>query len=159
MAKCPNIPTRTDIKVVHILRESLRMEDCLQVINERVDREGRNISLSKSRKKLGSCSRSVHVKTFRRFPMTTYLKRKRKRQVLSDKFWTEIMNSGGQIQVGALKCSTLIPSWSLSPLLSVKKPLPLQPPVDAPSPYPTASTLQTQWFSCSGHWVDQMSLL
>jgi len=67
-------------QVVHIVKEALRMEDCLQVINERVYRKGRNISLSKSRKKLGSCSRSVHVKTLRRFPMTTYLKGKRKRQ-------------------------------------------------------------------------------
>lgn len=35
-------------------------------------------SLSKSRKKLGSCSKSVHVRTFRRFPMIWNLLRKKR---------------------------------------------------------------------------------
>lgn len=38
MTKCPNIPTKTDIKVVHILREALRMEDCLQKMKELIER-------------------------------------------------------------------------------------------------------------------------
>lgn len=45
----------------------VRSDDKLRYLCD--DVRGSHYSLSKSRKKLGSCSRSVHVKTFSRFPM------------------------------------------------------------------------------------------
>lgn len=116
----------------------------------------KSISLSKSRKKLGSCSRSVHVNTLRRFPMTKYLKGKRKRQWVKWYVLDRNPNSAGQMQVGLHLSAEL---WFYHGIFPISQETIGQKAVDASSPYPTASTLQTHRFSCAGTWVDQMSPL
>lgn len=84
---------------------------------------GRKILLSKSRKKLGSCARSVHVKTLRRFPMTTYLKEREGYRLNKNDLKWYMTDSGGDMWLAI--------SWlnhgGTNLLLSVKKASPLFP--------------------------------